>query len=93
MNNFNDLKFIFFNIFNKKDKTERKLIRVFQWRRYFAWKDLTTQEKIQAKRFLLLPVFAYIIIGIFNQNFSLIVLLLIGYILYKRFEKGNIIKK
>ena len=38
-------------------------------------------------------VFAYLLISIFNQNFLLIVLLLIGYVLYKRFEKGGIIKK
>ncbi len=67
--------------------------RVFQWRRYLEWKDLTFEEKLSAKRFLLLPVFAYLIIGIFNQNLFLIVLLLIGYVLYKRWEKGGIIKK
>ena len=31
--------------------------------------------------------------GIFNQNFSLIVLFLIGYVLYKKFDKGSIAKK
>ncbi len=67
--------------------------RVFQWRRYLEWKDLTFEEKLSAKRFLLLPVFAYLIIGIFNQNLFLIVLLLIGYVLYKRWEKGGIFKK
>ena len=67
--------------------------RVFQWRRYLEWKDLTFEEKLSAKRFLLLPVFAYLIIWIFNQNLFLIVLLLIGYVLYKRWEKGGIIKK
>ena len=66
--------------------------RIFQFRRYLEWKDLTPEEKLSAKRFLLLPVFAYLIIGIFNQNFSLIVLFLIGYVLYKKFEKGGIAK-
>ena len=37
--------------------------------------------------------FAYLIIGFFNQNFSLIVLFLIGYVIYKKFEKGGIVKK
>ena len=93
MNDFNDIKFLFYSILNRKEKTERKLKRVFQWRRYIEWKDLTPKEKIAAKRFLLLPVFAYLIIFFFNQNLSLIVLLLIVYVLYRKFEKGNIIKK
>ena len=67
--------------------------RIFQFRRYLEWKDLTPEEKLSAKRFLLLPVFAYLIINFFNQNFSLIVLFLIGYVLYRKFEKGSIIKK
>ncbi len=67
--------------------------RVFQWKRYLEWNDLSTEEKLSAKRFLLVPVFAYLIIGVLNQNFSLIVLFLIGYVLYKNFEKGNIKKK
>ena len=67
--------------------------RVFQWERYLEWKDLTTEEKLSAKRFLLVPVFAYVIIGILNQNLSLIILFLIGYALYKKYEKGGIIKK
>jgi len=67
--------------------------RVFQWRRYLEWKDLTTEEKVSTKRFLLLPIFAYLLVGIFNQNFSLIVLFLIGYVLYKKFKKGGIVKK
>ena len=83
-----------FNSFLKKRKTnDREMKRVFQWRRYLDWNELTAEEKLSAKRFLLLPVFAYLIIGVFNQNFSLIVLFLIGYILYKKFEKGGIEKK
>ena len=67
--------------------------RVFQWKRYLEWSDLTPEEKLTAKRFLLIPVFAYLIIGIFNQNLPLIVLFLIGYVLYKKFEKRGIEKK
>tara|TARA_Y100001968_G_C19433742_1_gene758470 strand:+ start:2075 stop:2284 length:210 start_codon:yes stop_codon:yes gene_type:complete len=67
--------------------------RVFQLRRYLEWKDLTLEEKISAKRFLLIPILAYIIIEIFNQNFLLIILFLIGYLFYKKIEKEKIIKK
>ena len=93
MNRFDDLKILLKGFFNKRESTERELKRVFQWRRYLEWRDLTPEEKISAKRFLLIPLFAYLIIGIFNQNFSFIVLFLIGYVLYKKFEKGGIVKK
>ena len=67
--------------------------RVFQWRRYLEWNDLTSEERLSAKRFLLMPVFAYLTISIFNQNFLLIVALLIGYVLYKKFERRGLAKK
>ena len=93
MSSFDDLKILLNSLFNRKESTGREMKRVFQWRRYLEWRDLTPEEKLSAKRFLLIPVFAYLIIGIFNQNFSLIVLFLIGYVLYKKFEKGGIVKK
>ena len=93
MNHREDLRFLI-NSFFKSIKSKRSdMKRVFQWKRYLEWKDLTSEEKLSAKRFLLLPVFAYLIIGIFNQNLFLIVLLLSGYVLYKRWGKGGIIKK
>ena len=89
----NELKKLFHGFFSSKKSKGREMKRVFQWRRYLEWKDLTSEEKLSAKRFLLLPIFAYLIIGIFNQNLFLIVLLLSGYVLYKRWEKGGMIKK
>ena len=93
MTQLDDLKNFLTGFLNRKESNRRQMKRVFQWRRYLEWRDLTPEEKLSAKRFLLIPLFAYLIIGIFNQNFSLIVLLLIGYVLYKKFEKGGIIKK
>ena len=93
MNRSNDLKILINSFFNRRESTRKEMKRVFQWRRYLEWKNLTTEEKLSAKRFLLIPVFAYLIIGIFNQNLSLIVLFLIGYVLYKKFEKGGIVRK
>ena len=93
MKSLDDLKLLFnsFKIRNKPNKREMK--RVFQLRRYLEWKDLTSQEKTSAKRFLLLPFFAFLIIRIFNQNFLLIVIFLIGFVLYKEFEKRGLVKK
>ena len=93
MNLLNDLKSLF-NVFrNKKKRNGRTMKRVFQWRRYIEWKDLSYEEKLAAKRLLLVPIFAFLIIDVLNQNFFLIVLFLIGYVIYKKFEKGNILKK
>ena len=88
-----DLKNLFKSFINGRESKGRKMKRIFQWRRYLEWSDLTIEEKLSAKRFLLIPVFAYLVVNIFNQNFLLIVLLLIFYILYKKFEKRRIVKK
>ena len=73
---------------------QREMKRVFQWRRYLEWKNLTSEEKLKTKRFFFIPVFAYVTIEIFKQYFTLILLLLICYVLYKKFEKEDIaIKK
>ncbi len=93
MNNFDYLRTLFNRFINNRKPNHRKMKRIFQWRRYIEWKDLTPDEKISAKRFLLIPVFAYLIIQILNENFYLIILLLMGYVLYKKFEKDGIIKK
>ena len=93
MNISDDLKDILNRLFKAQAPERREMKRVFQWKRYLDWKDLTTEEKLSVKRFLLIPIYAYLIVGIFNQNFSLIVLLLIGYVLYKKFERGGIQKK
>ena len=93
MKHLDDLRLFFNMFFNGEKSNRREMKRVFQWKRYLEWRDLTPEEKLSAKRFLFLPVFAYLIIGIFNQNFLLIVLFLIGYVLYKKLEKGGIVRK
>ena len=66
--------------------------RVFQWRRYLEWKDLSPHEKISAKRILFVPIFAYLFLNIFNQYFLTIIVFLFGYLLYKKLEKGKLTK-
>ena len=86
-------KDIFDKFFIKHKPKDRKMKRVFQWKRYLQWKDLTIEEKLSTKRFLLIPVFAYLIVGILNHNLSFIVLFLVGYVLYTKFQSGKIEKK
>ena len=87
------LKILLNNINYSKQNKERKMKRVFQLNRYLKWNELTSEEKLSFKRILLLPLFAYIILTFFNQNFLLIVVLLFLYVLYKKFDRTNIIKK
>ena len=68
MNLLNDLKILFKTFTNRRESRGREMKRIFQWRRYLEWSNLTIEEKISAKRFLLIPIFAYLIINIFNQN-------------------------
>tara|TARA_B100000579_G_scaffold54142_1_gene37954 strand:- start:178 stop:459 length:282 start_codon:yes stop_codon:yes gene_type:complete len=93
MSRFDDLKILLNSFFKRRESTGREMKRVFQWRRYLEWRGLTSEEKLSAKRFLLIPVFAYLIVGFFNQNFSFVVVFLFGYLLYKKFEKGGVVKK
>ncbi len=89
----NQIKYLLNKFFNRQEPNNRKMKRVFQWRRYLEWKELTLEEKLSAKRFLLIPVFVYLIIRVLNQNLFLILLLIICYMLYKKFESGGIEKK
>ena len=82
LNNFNQ---------NKRYKG-REMKRVFQWSRYINWKDLSPQEKISAKRILFVPIFAYLILSFFNQNFLSIIILISGYLLYKKLDKVNLMR-
>ena len=93
MNPLDSLRVLFNSFFYREKPKEREMKRVFQLKRYLEWKDLTSEEKLSAKRFLLVPLFAYLIIWIFNQNFTLIVFFLLGYVLYKKLERGGIVKK
>ena len=93
MNQLNELRIFLDRFFKKRKTQQRKMKRIFQWRRYLEWRELAPEERLLAKRFLLIPLFAYLIIEIINQNFYLIVLFLIGYLLYKKFKKDGIARK
>ena len=86
------LKELFDQSSKKGSYKDRKMKRVFQWRRYIEWKDLTHDEKLGVKRFILLPIFAYFVISFINQYFFPIAFLLCLYFAYKKLEKGNLTK-
>ena len=92
MNLIDALKGVVTGLHQREKYKTRGMKRVFQWRRYLEWKNLSPEEKTSAKRFLLIPIFAYIFLTFFNQNFLTIILLISGYLLYKKFEKGKLMK-
>ena len=54
--------------FSKKAKyKDREMKRVFQWRRYLEWEDLSKHEKLAAKRLLFVPIGAYYVFTFIHQ--------------------------
>ncbi len=91
----NPLK-IFKEVLNAFDKQtrykDREMKRVFQWRRYLEWKDLTSREKLAAKRLLFVPIAAYFVFTFINQYAFTLVFLICLYFAYKKFDKGKLMK-
>ncbi len=77
---------------NKGNKG-REMKRVFQWRRYLEWNNLTVQEKLTTKRILLIPVVALPVLAIIRAYTPIIVTGLIMWFLYRKLEKGGLTKK
>jgi len=92
MNRLDDLRVILNSFFNREKPNGREMKRVFQWRRYLEWKDLTKQEKLGAKRLFFVPIVAYFVFAFINQ-YAFTVIFFIGlYFAYKKCEKGNLSK-
>tara|TARA_Y100001968_G_scaffold324181_1_gene363026 strand:- start:113 stop:319 length:207 start_codon:yes stop_codon:yes gene_type:complete len=66
--------------------------RVFQWRRYLDWKNLSSQEKVSVKRLLFVPVVAYFVIAFIHHYAFSLIFLIGGFLAYKKFEKGQLKK-
>ena len=66
--------------------------RIFQWQRFLDWKGLTTQEKLTVKRLFFVPLIAYLLIAFIKQYSLTIIILILGYLAYKNFDKPKPIK-
>ncbi len=81
------------NTFSKKaEYKDRKMKRVFQWRRYLEWEILTKDEKLAVKRLFFVPIAAYFVFAFINRYIFAIALLIVLFVLYKKFEKGKLMK-
>ncbi len=92
MNPFDFLEELLSNFRNRKKYKGRKMKRVFQWRRYLEWKDLSFEEKLGAKRLLFVPIGAYLIFSFINQYAFTFIFLILLYLAYKKFENGKLMK-
>ena len=93
MNSIDDFRKWFLNLLeNEGVYKRRKMRRVFQWKRYLDWQNLSQEERLGAKRFLCIPLIAYIIL-LFIKQYAVTTLFLISiYLIYKKFEKGKLMK-
>tara|TARA_Y100001968_G_scaffold198597_1_gene182194 strand:+ start:577 stop:876 length:300 start_codon:yes stop_codon:yes gene_type:complete len=93
INLINEIKKWFVNILHPKEAYKgREMKRIFQWRRYLDWKSLTTQEKLAAKRILLIPILAFPLLAMIRFYTPIIVTGLIVWFLYRLLEKKSLSK-
>ena len=78
-------------MFNQKDK-ERKMKKIFQWREYLNWKNMTSDQKINLKRACLFPFLVYVVY-VFLLKYSMAILLLIGIYYLVRFTNRKKLNK
>ncbi|KGG14929.1 MULTISPECIES: hypothetical protein [unclassified Prochlorococcus] len=76
----------------KRNYKDRSMKRVFQWKRYLEWDSLTHQERLSAKRLLLMPLAAYLVFTFINQYAFALIFIIFLYLAYKKFEKGKLTK-
>ena len=92
MTRLDSLRVLFNSFFNREKPKAREMKRVFQLKRYLLWNDLTSEEKLSAKRLIFVPIVAYFLFAFINQYAFSLVFLIFLYLAYKKFEKGKLTK-
>ena len=76
----------------KKNKKNRRIKKIFQWREYLNWKKMTVQQKINFKRACLFPLAAYFIYSfLFEFTYPILIILFICF-LVRYMNKNKLIK-
>ncbi len=76
----------------KSYKRKRNMRKIFQWREYLNWKELSTQQRINFKRACLFPFLVYIVYS-FLAEFTFSILLIILLYFYIRHKNKNKLSK
>ena len=77
-------------MFNRNNK-EKKMKKIFQWREYLNWKNMTSNQKINFKRACLFPFLVYLVYS-FLLKYSLAIIIIIGIYYLLRYKNRNKIK-
>ena len=66
--------------------------KIFQWKEYLNWKEMSSTQKINFKRACLFPFLVYVLYA-FLLNYSMAILIIIGIYLLIRFKNRNKLDK
>ena len=77
-------------MFYRKNK-KRKMKKIFQWKDYLNWKNMSFDQKINFKRACLFPFLVYIVY-VFKLKYSMAILIVIGIYYLVRFKNRKKIK-
>ena len=78
-------------MFNQKNK-ERKMKKIFQWKDYLNWNEMTSTQRINFKRACLFPFLVYIVY-VFLLKYSISILIVIGIYFLVRFKDRKKLNK
>ena len=78
-------------MFNHNYK-ERKMKKIFQWREYLNWKNMSSNQKINFKRMCFFPFLTYFVY-VFLYKYSMAILIVIGIYFLIRFKNRKKLKK
>jgi len=74
-------------MFNRNNRS-RKMKKIFQWKEYLNWKNMSNEQKLNFKRACLFPFFVYIVYFFLNQ-YSFAILLILSLYFLIRFKNRN----
>ena len=78
-------------MFNRNYK-KRKMKKIFQWREYLNWNNMSSTQKLNFKRACLFPFLVYIVY-VFLFNYSMAILIVLGIYYVIRFINRKKINK
>ena len=76
----------------KSNHRERKLKKIFQWKEYLDWKNMTPSQKINFKRACLFPLLVYFVY-IFLSTYSIAILIIFVIYFLLRLKNRKKLKK
>ena len=76
----------------KNNRRKRNMKKIFQWREYLNWNQLSPEQKINFKRACLFPFLAYVVYT-FLAEFYLSILIIIAIYFFIKSRNSNKLSK